>query len=138
MAPHLREEYEHLCLFADRLTFKEQSAAYPFAGYVLNINVCTKIHQDLMDAKICVVIALGDFEGGELVLEEPGIVINLKNGEGVAFNSRRITHLNLLYRGTRMSLVLHSDKQGIQFVSVDKHGWALHPAANFSSVPPEV
>ena len=134
MAPHLRSEYADLCKFTDRLPLKGLSPSYPFSGYVVNINVCTLMHQDMMDARICVVIALGDFEGGQLVLVEPGLVINLKAGEGVAFDSRRITHLNLYYKGKRMSLVLHSDKEGIEFIVGGHHGWEHHTAADFSTV----
>lgn len=109
-------------MYADLLPGKDASPAYPFAGYVLNVNVCTRAHRDFKDMLLCVVIPIGDFVGGELCLLEPGIVLELRSGDMVIFPSHRLTHFNLHYTGQRASLVLHSDRDGAQWVK-NRNGW---------------
>lgn len=62
-------QVEELKLFLEVLPFQQASAVYPFTGYVLNLNVTTKVHRDPNDKEICLVIAITDTEdceGGEL------------------------------------------------------------------------
>ncbi|KAF8871280.1 hypothetical protein CPB84DRAFT_1623617, partial [Gymnopilus junonius] len=70
------------------------SPVYPFGGYVLNINVSTRIHHDTGDQHICLVLVISDCVGGELVFKEPGLVLDLKNGDVVIFTSKDISHFN--------------------------------------------
>lgn len=95
---------------------------YPFGSIVINLNVVTNGHRDTMDHKVCLVIVLGEHEGGELCLEEPGLVLPMKSGDIVLFQSCKITHFNLHYKGERASIVLHSDKALLPHV-VDGHMW---------------
>ncbi|KAF8909033.1 hypothetical protein CPB84DRAFT_1632420, partial [Gymnopilus junonius] len=44
------------------------SPVYPFAGFVLNVNVSTRMHRDTGDKDICLVLIISDCVGGELVL----------------------------------------------------------------------
>jgi hypothetical protein len=96
--------------------------AHPFTGIVININVATLGHRDRKDKRICLVLPIGDFTGGELCLYEPGLVIALRPGDLVIFPSYRYTHFNLDYEGLRSSLVLHSDKEGDRWLT-DRNGW---------------
>jgi hypothetical protein len=107
--PHI---YRKLSFYASVLPGRCQSAAFPWGGFVININVATRVHRDGKDDLGCAVLILGSPEGGELVLYEAGIVLELKNGNLLVFPSWRITHLNLHYKGIRASLVCHSDKSG--------------------------
>lgn len=86
-----------------------ESPCAPFAGFVFNINACSAAHRDSKDFTVCAVVPFGDFEGGELVFWELGIVLQLRGADIVTFRSERLTHFNLHYIGMRGSLVFHSD-----------------------------
>ncbi|KAL6309506.1 hypothetical protein BKA93DRAFT_716385, partial [Sparassis latifolia] len=68
-----------------------------------------------VEYQCCLVLAIGDYTGGELCLVEPGIIIPLRDRNLVVFRSSCITHFNLHYKGTHTSLVLHSDGASIQY-----------------------
>lgn len=55
---------------------------------------------------------------------EPGLVLDLKNGDVVIFTSKDISHFNLHFTGKRASLVFHSDKCFKAWVK-NANGW-LH------------
>ncbi|TCD60234.1 hypothetical protein EIP91_010522 [Steccherinum ochraceum] len=61
---HLPDEYDELTVFAEALPFGEVAAAGPFTGFVVNLNVMTRAHRDSMDKSICLVMVLGQHEGG--------------------------------------------------------------------------
>ena len=105
------------------LPCSDVSPVYPFGGFVININVTTRIHRDHGDHDICLVLTISDCTGGELCLFEPGIVLGLRTGDAVVFSSAAISHFNLHYKGIRASIVLHSDKRGMDWVA-DRNGWA--------------
>lgn len=109
--------------FAENLPGDERSPAYPFSGFVINLNACTKAHRDGKDDKGCLVMAVGDFEHGDLILVESGLVVQLRSGDLTVFRSERETHLNLPYTGTRASIVCHTDREGKSWVK-DRNGWA--------------
>jgi hypothetical protein len=67
----------------------------------------------------------GDWEGGELCFVEQGLVVKLHSCDFVAFPSHTNTHFNLHYKGLRGSFVLHSDRQGENWVK-DFNGWQQH------------
>ncbi len=92
----------------------------PFAGYVVNINVATCINWDLQDQKLCVVLVASkdDCTGGQLVLDEPGLVLDMKSSDIVIFPS----HMH--FKGKKASIVFHSDKKGKNWV-VNHNGWLL-------------
>ncbi|KII92930.1 hypothetical protein PLICRDRAFT_82571, partial [Plicaturopsis crispa FD-325 SS-3] len=92
---YLPEEYKSLSIFCDALPMGAPSAAYPFSGMVLNFCVSTDAHLDPWDDHICVVIPLCTFEGGELGLHEPGLVLEGSAGDVIVFPSCHITHFNL-------------------------------------------
>jgi hypothetical protein len=119
---HSKEIYDELELYAELVPARQVHPAWPIAGFVLNINVVTRIHKDQKDGKGCVVLVLGDFEGGELVLVELGLVLELKHGDMLIFPSKRISHLNLHFKGIRASLVVHTDN-GAQGYAEDYNGW---------------
>lgn len=110
-------------MFVKLLPFSEYLGIEPFTGLVFNVGVCTTGHRDPLDKKWCVVIPLCDFEGGALVLHEAGLVLDVRAGDVIIFPSCEITHFNLHFRGTRVSLVLHVDKHGQRWV-VRRNEWA--------------
>jgi hypothetical protein len=89
----------------------------------VNINVITKAHRDQKDLRWCLVIALGEGEGGELCLYEAGIVVALRTGDFILFPSGKLTHFNLHFKGKRASLVFHTDEAGDSW-SISRNGWA--------------
>ena len=78
--------------------------------------MATKAHWDAKDLQACAVLVIGSHHGGDLVFYEPGLVFPLKEGDLIIFFSGKITHFNLLFKGQRASLVLHSDCAGKQWV----------------------
>ncbi|KAG6819293.1 hypothetical protein H0H93_013295 [Arthromyces matolae] len=121
---HLPDEYHSLIAYVENLPLRSTSPAYPFGGFVINISVSTHGHRDFGDKILCVVVPFGQWTGGELCLFEPGLVIGLSPGDVFIFPSGDFTHFNLHYEGTRMSLVLHSDKQGDKWVK-NCNGWNI-------------
>lgn len=121
----LPDLYQQLLLYVDVLPGDAFSAPHPFTSFVLNINVSTKAHRDGHDLLACLVMPIGDFTEGELVLNEPGLVVPLISGDMMVFPSCDITHFNLDYEGERASLVLHSDKAGIGWME-DRYGRKFH------------
>jgi hypothetical protein len=109
----------------DVLPLNEAPTAYPFPGFVLNIQVMTDGHLDSGDNTICVVVPFGDWKGGELVLYELGLVLDMSPGDILVFPSDKITHFNLNFRGIRCSVVMHSDAHGKTWVE-NRNGWDSH------------
>ncbi|KAJ6578502.1 hypothetical protein B0H19DRAFT_1062983 [Mycena capillaripes] len=117
---HLRklfpEEHFHIQVFASRLPLNQRSPAYPFAGYVLNIGVSSDAHRDEGDKIFCVIIPFGEWEGGEFGLHEPRFLFRLRAWDAIIFQSCKVTHFNMDIKGVRCSLVLHTDKEGDNWV----------------------
>ena len=108
--------------YAQQLPGHASSPCYPFAGFVINLNVSTKVHRDAKDHLICLVLPVGNFIGGELCLVEPGLVLPLRSGDMTIFPSQDISHFNLTYQGARASLVCHTDREGLKWVE-DRFKW---------------
>lgn len=110
----LPQEYDKLNLYVDKLPADSVTPAYPFGGFVLNINVSTSVHRDWKDLHLCmvVVIASEDCEGGDLCFEELGLAVELRNGDMAIFASSKLSHFNTFYRGERCSMVFHTDAAG--------------------------
>lgn len=81
----------------------------PFTSLVMNLNVRTEAHRDKWDKSLCLVLAIGDFSGGALVLKEQGLVFELRNGDFAVFRSSESTHFNLDFTGRRASFVMQTD-----------------------------
>lgn len=120
----LPKEYEILAVYCDHLPLNDRPPSYPFAGFTVNISVATSGHRDDNDKILCIVMAFGCWEGGELCFYEAGQVFKLKPGDVIIFPSGDITHFNLHFKGMRASLVWHSDKEGDKWVE-DQNGWVL-------------
>ncbi|THH26807.1 hypothetical protein EUX98_g7388 [Antrodiella citrinella] len=60
---HLPEDTKTLSITVESSPFKEFSPAYPFHGFVLNMNICTNIHRDAKDLHLCLVLPL-DYVAG--------------------------------------------------------------------------
>lgn len=104
---------------------KPDSPVSPFVSLVLNANISTLAHLDGKDFVLCLVLAIGEFSGGGLVLGEQGLVVEARNGDFLAFCSERTTHFNLKYKGERASMVLHTDKEFVKWRDC-RNGWAGH------------
>lgn len=119
----LPQDYEELAQYVEILPCHQISPAYPFGGFVLNLNVSTLIHRDWKDLNLCMVIVISeDCIGGDLALLEPGLVLELRNGNAVLFPSGKISHFNTHYQGMRASLVFHSDSSSQGWIK-DRNGW---------------
>lgn len=121
----LPAEYKVLAQYADILPADAPSAAYPFTSFVINFNVATTLHRDWKDMIFCVVMALSDDEctsGGDLCFVEPGIRLQLRNGDVVMFLSPKLTHFNMHFKGLRASVVMHSDHAGKNWVT-NRNNW---------------
>jgi len=121
----LPEEYKALVELVELLPGKPDSPVAPFLSLVININVATLGHQDTKDKLLCLVLAVGRFTGGGLVLKEQGLVVELRHGDFIAFTSADTTHFNLEYVGERCLLVLHTDR-GFDKWKEGHNGWGDH------------
>ena len=83
----------------------------PMASLVLNINVRTEAHRDGFDKELCLVMPVGKFSGGELVLVEQGLVFLLRNGDVAVFRSAESTHFNMSYTRHHCSFVMQTDRE---------------------------
>jgi hypothetical protein len=106
----VRDHYQDLYMKLENLTWG------PFASRLfgifpmisINYNIISDYHWDENDNpnSLCFLVALGDFEGGELCFPELEIVVQLKLGQVVAFPSRLLLHGNLKFtKGIRHSVV---------------------------------
>ena len=122
MAELLLEHFDILKQWVELLPSNNFSPVFPFGGLMINMNVVTRVHRDEEDLSLCFILEISDCEGGELCLMEPGLVIELKNSDGVAFCSNKITHFNLDYKGSCASFVFHSDRARLAWCK-DGNGW---------------
>ncbi|CAJ0912680.1 1731_t:CDS:2 [Entrophospora sp. SA101] len=58
-----------------------------FTILAINFNTLTDLHHDVKDFNngLCVVVPLGEFEGGELVFPEINLLVELKQGNIIYF-----------------------------------------------------
>ncbi|KAF8144148.1 hypothetical protein K438DRAFT_1632330, partial [Mycena galopus ATCC 62051] len=111
-----------LTAYCDVLPMNAACPSYPFGGFVLNLRAATWGHRDPGDLVLCVAIPLGDFTGGELCLYELGLKFKLQMGDVLIFPSCDLTHFNMHFQGKRGTIVLHSDRQGEEWVR-NCRGW---------------
>ncbi|KAG1800756.1 uncharacterized protein HD556DRAFT_1197282, partial [Suillus plorans] len=81
------EEHQVLVELVKLLPGKADSPVVPFLSLVLNVNISTLAHRDDKDLTLCLVLPIGEFVGGGLVLAEQGLVIEAMNGDLLAFCS---------------------------------------------------
>lgn len=107
----LPQTYDTLAEFIDQLPGAENVPTYPFAGFAINLNCTTRIHQDRNDKDICFIIVISNCTGGDgaLILFELGLIVAAASGTGILFPSSRISHCNNHFKGHRASLVFHTD-----------------------------
>ncbi|KAG1845832.1 hypothetical protein F4604DRAFT_1688598 [Suillus subluteus] len=121
------EEYRVLVELVELLPGNVDSPVAPFLSLVLNVDVSTLAHRDDKDLKLCLVLPIGEFAAGGLVLAEQGLVIEAMNGDLLAFCSSGTTHFNLKYLGESVSLVFHADREFLKWKE-SHNGWADHPS----------
>ena len=95
----------------------------PMLSVVVNLNVSTLAHRDSFDKELCLVMPVGELDGGALVLVEQGLVLPLRNGDIAAFWSAETTHFNMTYSGHRCSFVMQTDKEFNKWVN-NHNGWS--------------
>ncbi|CAG8671426.1 21406_t:CDS:2 [Racocetra persica] len=79
-----------------------------FLMIAINYNTTSDYHWDEHDEpnSLCCLVALREFEGGELCFPQTQIIVPLRPGQVVAFSSRLLLHGNfLLIKGIRHSIV---------------------------------
>ena len=113
---YLPDDFEILARVADSLPGGVISEVMPFVSLVLNINVRTEAHRDKWDKNLCLVLCIGDFSGGALVLKEQGLVLELQSGDFAIFRSSESTHFNLNYIRRRATFVMQTDVEFDQWV----------------------
>ncbi|PPR06462.1 hypothetical protein CVT26_006458 [Gymnopilus dilepis] len=130
------DDFEVICEFSKNLPGDEASPVYPFSGLVVNLNVSTRIHRDFQDLRLCLVMPIMDpsCTGGDLCFKEPGIRLQMRCGDMVAFPSNRISHYNTHFKGERASLVFHTDSNGQAWVN-SFNKWGDNNLNSLSSMP---
>jgi hypothetical protein len=109
----LRAKVPHFSKFLEALSTQQ---AWSFGGFsVCSINFNyggLREHTDEKDHHdaYCVVVPLGNFQGGELCFRfaENVVVIPVQQGDAVIMQGANITHFVQEYSGNRYSLVLHT------------------------------
>jgi len=114
---------------AQNLPGGEVSPVAPFLSLVVNLNVSMVGHRDRLDKDLCLVLPLGDFIGGALVMFEQCLVLELRSSDFTLFCSAETTHFNLRYEGRRASFVCHTDKNFDKWQET-RNGWASNDYFN--------
>ncbi|KAJ8082612.1 hypothetical protein PM082_008467 [Marasmius tenuissimus] len=122
MRERFPKENGDLVAFISGLPLDAASPVHPYGGVAVNLNAATIVHLDPKDLNLCLVLALHDCSGGELVLEGPGIIIRLKSGDFVVFPSKKHSHYNLDFKGLRVSFAFSTDIAAKQWIK-DNNGW---------------
>lgn len=122
---HLPDEFEQLEVHCEFLPLGSPSPVHPFTSMVINLCACTKGHRDHGDKQWCATFTLGDFEGGEICLHESGLVFDSRPGDVLVFQSQDETHFNLHVKGTRGTVVFHSDRTMDGWVD-NYNRWSSH------------
>ena len=67
-----------------------------FPMIAINFNTISDFHWDEHDEAniLCVLVALGDYEGGELCFPQLQVVVRIRPGQVIAFASRLLLHGN--------------------------------------------
>ncbi|KZT54497.1 hypothetical protein CALCODRAFT_418249, partial [Calocera cornea HHB12733] len=93
----LPQEYHLLEALVQKVPLNTELPCYPFPSFVVNYYCCVEGHRDDQDPEggVCVLLVFGSFTGGQIVLHEPGIVLEVEAGDIVIFPSMRLTHFNL-------------------------------------------
>jgi hypothetical protein len=112
--------YEHYYTKLSKLTWGPFAprAFGIFPTIAINFNAASNYHWDGNDEPngLCFLVALGDFEGGELCFPQLEIVVKLKPGQVVAFPSYLLLHGNLtITKGIRFSIVYFVHQRFFQY-----------------------
>jgi len=94
-----------------------------FKSFVINFNVekddnnsirqgAVDVHKDNNDVlyAFCVIVVFGNFEGGDLILSEIGISLEIEDGYIVLLRSALLEHFNSKVKGSRWSIVFYLRK----------------------------
>lgn len=116
--------FQEVVATASLIPGNDLSPITPFTSLVINVNITTLVHEDGGDEGGCVVLTIGNHRRGELVIGQPKLVLETRNGDVVVFRSDFYSHFNLHYEGKRASIVIHGDKQAVAYQKNKSGGWA--------------
>lgn len=110
----LRKHFPTVYKILDKVRTPYKFGSWHMAA--LNVNVAVTPHADKEDhlEGICCVIALGDFDGGELCFPSKLVCVKMRHGTIVLFHSAQYEHVVSRFIGTRFSIVLFSDENVIK------------------------
>ncbi|THU93130.1 hypothetical protein K435DRAFT_670755, partial [Dendrothele bispora CBS 962.96] len=69
---------------------QDSNPVHPFSSVVLNINVMTEVHRDKGDKNGCIVLVLGQHQGGDICFQEARLVVETAHGDTVTFFLMRL------------------------------------------------
>ncbi|KAJ7865066.1 hypothetical protein B0H13DRAFT_1560761, partial [Mycena leptocephala] len=75
---YLPEDTVELSFYAEQIPLQASSPCYHFGGFVINFNAFNWAHQDKNDKRMCLLLPLGRFTGGQLCLIEVGLNFDLQ------------------------------------------------------------
>jgi len=85
-----------------------------FSFFICNVSNVSEFHRDFDDNDLCVVIPLGEFEGGRLEFPYLKVNVRIRSGDLFIFNSRELWHGLGTVTGNRHSIVLTTQKSLIR------------------------
>jgi hypothetical protein len=106
----------------ERLPSHIRALGDPFTALTINSGskdypVVSAPHRDVLDAfyAMSCLLALGEFQGGELILWELKKIISLKSGDIFIFPAHLITHSNTPVTGIRHSMVAYTKEELLKY-----------------------
>jgi hypothetical protein len=124
---HCRGEYDYILSNVRGLEMTDLPL-WPFSGVAFNWYAHSKVHMDGGDGPYAVLTVSGNFKGGYVCLAGLNLSFELRPGEVIIFNSRRVPHFNLSYEGERHSFVFYTQHLLDAWVA-DGNGWDGHRTA---------
>jgi hypothetical protein len=110
-----RQSWIYPRLYRALLEFGRMHCPIPFTSIQINYNTVSQPHKDKHNVGATWIVALGDYEGGELAiyhLGEPERLVNIRY-HPFLFNGSATTHASKPFAGERISLVYHSQEQTV-------------------------
>ena len=98
-------------LYNELLRCGKAICPFDFTMIQLNKNLECPLHKDSKNAGYSMLVSIGDYEGGETVVEYPDnhTEYDIKN-KFASFNGSRYTHWTKPFEGKRYSLVFYKHK----------------------------
>ncbi|KAJ7893394.1 hypothetical protein B0H14DRAFT_3427473 [Mycena olivaceomarginata] len=65
---YLPEDTVELSFYAEQIPLQASSPCYHFGGFVINLNAFNWAHRDKNDKRMCLLLPLGRFTGGDILV----------------------------------------------------------------------